>query len=126
MVRLRVLGTIDLRGDDGAAIEPVLRQPKRLALLTWLAFNVINRVIKLKTIVKNQRALRPGHLRRVFSSAGFAGFRDLLSMNSRMTAIRWRARSSCSISSSAASPTGSSCTRPAIRSRAIDWPGSSG
>ena len=37
MVRLRVLGTIDLRGDDGAAIEPVLRQPKRLALLTWLA-----------------------------------------------------------------------------------------
>jgi ubiquinone/menaquinone biosynthesis C-methylase UbiE len=50
-------------------------EPNAWNLLTWLAFNVINRVIKLKTIVKNQRALRPGHLRRVFSSAGFAGFR---------------------------------------------------
>ena len=37
MVRLRVLGVIDLRRDDGSSIDAVLRQPKRLALLTYLA-----------------------------------------------------------------------------------------
>jgi SAM-dependent methyltransferase len=50
-------------------------EPNAWNLLTWLAFNVINRVIKLKTIVKNQRALRPEHLQRVFSRAGFRAFR---------------------------------------------------
>src|SRR5688500_18024361 len=37
MVRLRVLGVIDLRRDDGSSIDAVLRQPKRAALLTYLA-----------------------------------------------------------------------------------------
>jgi DNA-binding SARP family transcriptional activator len=37
MIRLRVLGTIDLRREDGSAIDAVLRQPKRAALLTYLA-----------------------------------------------------------------------------------------
>jgi DNA-binding SARP family transcriptional activator len=37
MVRLRVLGGIDLRRDDGTAIDAVLRQPKRAALLAYLA-----------------------------------------------------------------------------------------
>jgi serine/threonine-protein kinase len=37
MVRLRVLGGIDVRRDDGTAIDAVLRQPKRVALLAYLA-----------------------------------------------------------------------------------------
>jgi DNA-binding SARP family transcriptional activator len=37
MIRLRVLGTIDLRREDGSAIDAVLRQPKRAALLAYLA-----------------------------------------------------------------------------------------
>lgn len=37
MIQLRLLGTIDLRGADGASIEPILTRPKRLALLTYLA-----------------------------------------------------------------------------------------
>ena len=37
MVRLRVLGGIDLRRDDGTTVDAVLRQPKRAALLTYLA-----------------------------------------------------------------------------------------
>jgi DNA-binding SARP family transcriptional activator len=37
MVRFRVLGGIDLRRDDGTAIDAVLRQPKRAALLAYLA-----------------------------------------------------------------------------------------
>ncbi|MGQ0715401.1 MAG: class I SAM-dependent methyltransferase [Gemmatimonadaceae bacterium] len=49
-------------------------EPNAWNMLTWLAFNVINRVVRLKTIVKNQRALRPEELRRVFTRAGFRGF----------------------------------------------------
>lgn len=37
MIRLRVLGAIDLRRADGTAIDAVLRQPKRAALLAYLA-----------------------------------------------------------------------------------------
>src|SRR5688572_10364079 len=37
MVRLRVLGVVDFRRDDGSSIDAVLRQPKRMALLTYLA-----------------------------------------------------------------------------------------
>lgn len=37
MIRLRVLGQIDLRGEDGNEIRPLLAQPKRLALLAYLA-----------------------------------------------------------------------------------------
>ena len=37
MIRLRVLGAADLRGSDGAEVRSVLAQPKRLALLSYLA-----------------------------------------------------------------------------------------
>ena len=37
MTRLHVLGTVDLRGKDGRPVEAVLCQPKRLALLAYLA-----------------------------------------------------------------------------------------
>jgi DNA-binding SARP family transcriptional activator len=37
MIRLRSLGALDLCRDDGSEVRPVLRQPKRLALLTYLA-----------------------------------------------------------------------------------------
>jgi Tol biopolymer transport system component/DNA-binding SARP family transcriptional activator len=37
MVELRLLGEIDLRGSDGRALEGLLRLPKRLALLAYLA-----------------------------------------------------------------------------------------
>ena len=36
-VEFRTLGTVDLRGSDGRVISTVLRQPKRLALLAYLA-----------------------------------------------------------------------------------------
>ncbi len=37
MIRLHTLGVLDLRGPDGAELGAVLRQPKRLALLAYLA-----------------------------------------------------------------------------------------
>ncbi|MGE5230236.1 MAG: tetratricopeptide repeat protein [Deltaproteobacteria bacterium] len=37
MIRLTMLGGIDLRGPDGGALDELLRQPKRLALLAYLA-----------------------------------------------------------------------------------------
>lgn len=37
MIRLRTLGRIDLRADGGAPVSEALAQPKRLALLTYLA-----------------------------------------------------------------------------------------
>src|SRR5258706_3724153 len=37
MVRLQLLGTLGLTGDDGHEIRPVLAQPKRFALLAYLA-----------------------------------------------------------------------------------------
>jgi serine/threonine-protein kinase len=37
MIRLRILGAMDLRGPDGGELRAVLAQPKRLALLSYLA-----------------------------------------------------------------------------------------
>lgn len=37
MLRLKTLGSIDLRGDDGAPLDGVMSQPKRIALLAYLA-----------------------------------------------------------------------------------------
>jgi DNA-binding SARP family transcriptional activator len=37
MLRLKLLGSLDFRDRSGAEIRPVLQQPKRLALLTYLA-----------------------------------------------------------------------------------------
>lgn len=49
-------------------------EPNAGNLLTWAAFNVANRVVRLRTIVKNQRALRAGALRRRFEREGFRRF----------------------------------------------------
>jgi ubiquinone/menaquinone biosynthesis C-methylase UbiE len=46
-------------------------EPNAENFLTWAAFNVANRVMRLRTIVKNQRALRAGSLRRTFAASGF-------------------------------------------------------
>src|SRR2546430_7137868 len=37
MIELRMLGTLDLKGTDGPAVPSILAQPKRLALLAYLA-----------------------------------------------------------------------------------------
>lgn len=37
MIRLRTLGTLDLRSSDGAELRPVVAQPRRVALLAYLA-----------------------------------------------------------------------------------------
>src|SRR5919112_3079154 len=37
MIRLRTLGALDLRAADGEELRPVLAQPKRFALLAYLA-----------------------------------------------------------------------------------------
>lgn len=37
MIELRILGTVDLRRDDGGSIRSVVVQPKRMALLAYLA-----------------------------------------------------------------------------------------
>jgi DNA-binding SARP family transcriptional activator/TolB-like protein len=37
MIELRALGTVELKGTDGAALRAVLAQPKRFALLAYLA-----------------------------------------------------------------------------------------
>lgn len=40
MIRLRTLGSLDLRNADGQALRTVLAQPKRVALLTYLALAI--------------------------------------------------------------------------------------
>src|SRR3989449_878656 len=37
MIELRMLGTLDLKGADGRAVHSIIAQPKRLALLAYLA-----------------------------------------------------------------------------------------
>ena len=37
MIRLQTLGSLDLRAADGRSLHEILRQPKRLALLAYLA-----------------------------------------------------------------------------------------
>ena len=37
MIQLRTLGTLELHGTDGRELRPILQQPKRLALLVYLA-----------------------------------------------------------------------------------------
>lgn len=37
MIRLRTLGSLDLRATDGSEVRSVIRQPKRLAILSYLA-----------------------------------------------------------------------------------------
>lgn len=48
-------------------------EPNAQNFLTWLAFNVVNRLFagKLKQITANQRALRPGKVERLFRPFGF-------------------------------------------------------
>lgn len=46
-------------------------EPNAHNLLTWLAFNVVNRVWTFPAWTKNQRALRPNRLRRIFDRVGF-------------------------------------------------------
>ena len=51
MIELRTLGTTDLRVRDGAAIDAVLRQPKRLALLVYLALAAPGRFQRRDTLL---------------------------------------------------------------------------
>jgi SAM-dependent methyltransferase len=46
-------------------------EPNAGNLLTWFAFNVVNRLVGLNSTTRNQRALWPGQLRRVFGGVGF-------------------------------------------------------
>src|SRR2546429_1494323 len=39
MIELRLLGTLDLKATDGHAVHSILAQPKRLALLAYLALH---------------------------------------------------------------------------------------
>lgn len=39
VIELRTLGRLDLRGPDGCEVEPILAQPKRLALLAYFALS---------------------------------------------------------------------------------------
>ena len=39
MIELRTLGALVLKGPEGADLQPILAQPKRLALLVYLALS---------------------------------------------------------------------------------------
>lgn len=51
MIELRVLGSVDLRGADGARIGSVLAQPKRLALLVYLAVAAPDGYVRRDTLL---------------------------------------------------------------------------
>ncbi len=51
MIELRTLGTTDLRVRDGGGIDAVLRQPKRLALLVYLALAAPGRFQRRDTLL---------------------------------------------------------------------------
>ena len=46
MLQLDILGAVDLRAADGAELRAVLRQPKRLALLVYLALEAQGRFVR--------------------------------------------------------------------------------
>jgi len=46
MLQLHLLGALDLRRSDGPEIRPILRQPKRLALLAYLALEARGRFVR--------------------------------------------------------------------------------
>ena len=48
-------------------------EPNAQNFLTWLAFNVVNPIVGLSTTTRNQRALWPRPLRKVFERHGFGG-----------------------------------------------------
>ncbi|MDQ6830767.1 MAG: hypothetical protein M3081_18045 [Gemmatimonadota bacterium] len=51
MIDLRTLGVLDLRGADGHEFRPVLQQPKRLALLVYLAVATPQRFHRRDTLL---------------------------------------------------------------------------
>ena len=51
MIELRTLGVLDLRGADGYELRPILQQPKRLALLVYLAVSHPPRFHRRDTLV---------------------------------------------------------------------------
>lgn len=51
MHQLKLLGTIDLRDPEGREVRQVLQQPKRLALLAWLALEAGDRYVRRDTIL---------------------------------------------------------------------------
>jgi DNA-binding SARP family transcriptional activator/TolB-like protein/Tfp pilus assembly protein PilF len=51
MIRLRTLGGVDLSGPDGLELRPILAQPKRLALLVYLALASPTRYRRRDTIL---------------------------------------------------------------------------
>lgn len=51
MIRLTTLGPIELRRDPGEVIRPILVQPKRLALLVYLAVEASSRFVRRDTVL---------------------------------------------------------------------------
>jgi hypothetical protein len=51
MLELRTLGVVDLRHAGGAELRAVLQQPKRLALLTYLAVTATGRFVRRDTLL---------------------------------------------------------------------------
>ncbi len=51
MVEFRTLGRLDLRGPDGCEVEPILAQPKRLALLAYFALSNSARYRRRDTVL---------------------------------------------------------------------------
>src|SRR5688572_14595577 len=51
MIELRTLGVLDLRGADGYELRPILQQPKRLALLAYLAVSHPRRFHRRDTLL---------------------------------------------------------------------------
>lgn len=49
-------------------------EPNSENLLTWLAFNVVNQIWGLSTTTKNQRALNPRRVEKLFQRLGFGRF----------------------------------------------------
>ena len=46
MVELRTLGTLDVRGTDGASVDAILAQPKRAAILVYLVATTNERYVR--------------------------------------------------------------------------------
>lgn len=51
MIELRTLGVVNLTGSDGCEVEPILAQPKRLALLAYLALANSSRFRRRDTVL---------------------------------------------------------------------------
>jgi len=95
LIEFRVLGSVELRGADGEEILSVLRQPKRIALLTYLgvarprAFHRKDELVDLFWPESNQQQARAALRRSLYFLRHALGRDAILSRGREEVGLNW-------------------------------------